>query len=83
MFSARHFDKHVNLMTRMADTLGIDLETEMMTGKLSPESYQARVVACSGCDKAETCEAFLDAAGGHADAAPDYCRNKAVFDPRD
>ena len=80
MFSAHHFDKHIRLMTRMADTLGIDLETEMMSGRLSPESYQSRVFACVGCRNADDCAAFLDASDGTAGAAPGYCRNKAEFD---
>ncbi|MDU8943017.1 DUF6455 family protein [Ovoidimarina sediminis] len=80
MFSTHYFDKHIRLMTRMADTLGVDLETEIMSGRLSPESYRSRVFACVGCQNAGDCAAFLDASGGTAEAAPDYCRNKSVLD---
>ena len=82
MFSAHHFDKHIRLMTRMAETLGTDLEAETMSGRLTPETYQSYVFSCVGCEKAGECASFLDAANGQAKAAPDYCRNKAEFDPR-
>ena len=78
MFS--RFDRHTRLMNRMADALGRDLETEMMAGELTPEAYREKVLRCVGCREADACEALLDGSGGHLDAAPAYCRNRADLD---
>ena len=44
------FKAHEQLMTRMADANGADLDLAMQTGSLSPESYEAAVhnahIAC-------------------------------------
>ena len=79
MFFQR-FDRHARLMSSMADALGHDLETEMLTGRLSPEDYRDKVLRCVGCRNAEGCAQLLATSKGFLDAAPGYCRNKDALD---
>lgn len=74
------FDKHATLVARMADTLDIDLATEMMTGRVTPENYRSFVLSCTACREAGSCEEWLEASGGSAAEAPGYCRNKRMFE---
>ena len=74
------FDRHARLVSRMADTLGHDVEARMMSGDLQPEDFRAMVVKCTGCTQPGACSDWLEAKGGEAEAeAPDYCRNKDVL----
>lgn len=79
MFSFSKYDRHAALMTRMADTVGQDLETKMQMGTLAPQEFRLMVVNCLGCRDAGACEAWLDAQNGLADAAPSFCRNKTAL----
>ena len=80
MFSLSRFDRHATLMTRMADALGRDLETEMLSGRLAPEDYREKILRCVSCADADACAALLDASGDHLDAAPEFCRNRSAFE---
>ena len=70
------FDKHAELVNRMADTLGVDLAEEMLRGNLPPQDLRATVLNCMGCREAGACETWLAAHPEGADATPGYCRNK-------
>ncbi len=74
------FDRHATLVSRMADTLGHDLEADMMSGDLRPEDFRSMVLKCTGCTQPGACSEWLDKQMGHADSTPDYCRNKAVLE---
>ncbi len=80
MLRFSRFDRHVRLMTGLADALGIDLGAEVAAGRLTPEAYRERIFRCVGCDKSDACERFLADAGGFATEAPEFCRNKSEFD---
>lgn len=71
------YDQHTALMTRMADTLGQDLDTQMQMGELPPQEFRTMVFNCLACREAGECKQWLDAQDGLADAPPPYCRNKA------
>jgi hypothetical protein len=70
------FDKHAELVNRMAETLGVDLAEEMLRGNLPPQDLRATVLNCMGCREAGACENWLSDHPEGADATPGYCRNK-------
>ena len=70
------FDKHAELVNRMAGTLGVDLAEEMLRGDFPPQDLRATVLTCMGCREAGACESWLAAHPEGADATPDYCRNR-------
>jgi hypothetical protein len=74
------YDEHAALMQRMAETLGLDLTEEMMSGRWTPEDMQAGVSRCLGCTDPSTCKGWLSAHGEGADEAPGYCRNKDLLE---
>lgn len=70
------FKAHEQLMTRMADANGADLDLAMQTGSLSPESYEAAVHNCTGCSDPDGCKSFLrDERSG----LPNFCRNQDLI----
>jgi len=71
--------RHANLVDRMADALGIDLEEQTYSGQLDPETLCDAVLRCTGCSDPEGCESWLNAQGGVAEAAPIKCRNAQMF----
>jgi hypothetical protein len=76
MLWMNRFDKHADLVGRMAETLGVDLGEQMMRGALPPTDMRAAVMACMGCKAAGDCVTWLDAHAEGSDIAPSYCRNK-------
>jgi hypothetical protein len=71
-------DRHERLMTRMADTLGADLETAEAQGQLPPEMREDMLLACTGCADPTACRHWLET-HDTADAAPGYCRNRDIL----
>ncbi len=69
---------HENLMTRMAGTVGVDLDEAELRGDLAPEQRGEMVLACTGCSDPEGCVQWLKA-NASADATPGYCRNADVL----
>jgi hypothetical protein len=70
------FDKHADLVGRMAETLGVDLGEQMMRGSLPPTEMRSAVMACIGCKEAGDCVTWLEAHAEGSDVTPSYCRNK-------
>lgn len=70
------FDRHAELVDRMAGTLGVDLTGEMLRGDLPPQDLRGIVLTCMGCREAEACEGWLAAHAAGSDVAPGYCRNR-------
>jgi hypothetical protein len=67
-------DRHEGLMTRMAETLGADLDAAELRGALPPEMREDMLQACTGCSDPTACGHWL-ATHDRAEAAPGYCRN--------
>ncbi|MCC1493694.1 hypothetical protein J1C49_13835 [Cognatishimia sp. F0-27] len=63
----------------MATAQGIDLEEEMLRGKMSIPDLEDAVLRCTGCSKPCACERFLDTVQAPIDSAPSYCRNRDLF----
>jgi hypothetical protein len=55
MLWMNRFDKHADLVGRMAETLGVDLGEQMMRGALPPTEMRSAVMACMGCKEAGDC----------------------------
>ncbi len=72
---------HADLVDRMADTLGVDLEEKILEGLLDPCTLSDAVLRCTGCSDTEGCELWLNANRGvGASAAPIMCRNATMFE---
>jgi hypothetical protein len=74
------YDEHSGLMEMMAETLGIDLTEEMMSGRWTPEDMQAGVERCLGCTDPTQCKGWLKDNNAGADETPGYCRNKELLE---
>jgi pyrroloquinoline quinone (PQQ) biosynthesis protein C len=74
------YDKHADLVNRMAETLGVDLAEEMLKGNLPPQEIRSTVMACMGCGEPGACAEWLEAHPEGSEAAPHYCRNKDRFE---
>jgi hypothetical protein len=70
------FDRHADLVDRMAGALGVDLTEEMLRGNLPPQDLRGLVLNCMGCREAKACEGWLAENAAGADVAPGYCRNR-------
>lgn len=71
--------RHTDLVDRMADTLGIDLEEKVYAGQLDPETLCDAVLRCTGCSDPDGCEKWLAAQDGVVENPPIMCRNGEVF----
>jgi pyrroloquinoline quinone (PQQ) biosynthesis protein C len=76
MLWMNRYDKHADLVNRMAETLGVDLAEEMLKGNLPPQDIRSTVMACMGCREPGACAEWLEAHPEGSDAAPSYCCNK-------
>ena len=74
------YRKHADLVDRMANTLGLDLEEKAMEGKLQIDTLGDAVLHCKGCSDPEGCERWLAAQTGTAEEAPGMCRNADLFE---
>lgn len=73
---ARHF-----WMTRsMARVVGLSLSAAMADGRLRPQDYEAMVARCRGCQRLSDCELWLAMQAERAEAAPEFCRHREIFD---
>ncbi|MEO1138535.1 MAG: DUF6455 family protein [Pseudomonadota bacterium] len=71
--------RHTELVDRMADTLGIDLEEAVFAGKLDPNTLCDAVLRCTGCTDPEGCTKWLDACQNGTKHPPVMCRNSDMF----
>ncbi|MEC3861262.1 DUF6455 family protein [Mesobacterium sp. TK19101] len=78
MQSTKTLRRHAQLVDRMADALGIDLEEEALRGHLTISEIDDAVLRCTGCTNPDSCEHWLDT-GPQASDPPGYCRNAELF----
>ncbi|SNT18925.1 DUF6455 family protein [Antarctobacter heliothermus] len=71
--------RHAALVDNMAQARGIDLEEQMLRGKLSMTDLENAVLHCTGCTAVDKCEHWLDAQDATTSDTPEYCRNAALF----
>jgi len=74
------FDRHSNLVSKMADTLGADIVDAAMRGSVPETAIRSAVYGCMTCKDPDACEHWLADHPDGADHTPDYCRNKAMLE---
>ncbi len=71
---------HADLVDKMAETLGIDLEEAVLRGNMEFDEVSDAVLRCTGCSNPDHCAGWLAAhSSDQQDAAPGYCRNLDLF----
>ena len=73
---------HAALFDQMGQAVGLDLQEEAISGRLTFDEIAEAVLRCSRCAHPDTCQDWLgstdrDAVGG---IAPDYCRNRDLLE---
>ncbi|MBP0482445.1 hypothetical protein J5474_08055 [Sagittula sp. M10.9X] len=67
----------------MATAQGLDLEEDMMRGRLGFAALEDAVLRCTGCARPDDCTRWLDGrdakAAAPVGAPPLFCRNEAFF----
>ena len=71
--------RHADLVDRMANVLGLDLEEMMMAGQMQIDTLGDAVLNCTGCSNPNGCEYWLELQDGAAQTAPAICRNADLF----
>lgn len=73
--------RHADLLDRMANATGVDLEQAMMEGRYEIDQLGEAVLACTGCSQPGDCQHWLEAneAKGTTQDPPTYCRNREDF----
>lgn len=71
--------RHAELVDKMADTVGVDLEQAIMEGRMTTDQLSDVVLTCTGCSEVESCARWLAAQDQTAADTPDYCRNTETF----
>lgn len=74
------FKRHAQLVDHMANTLGLDLEEQMLRGKLTFSQLDDAILTCTGCTQPCACEAWLASQDQVAPMPPEYCRNVPLFE---
>lgn len=72
-------NRHADLVDRMANSLGIDLEEKILEGQLQIDTLGDAVLSCTGCSDPDGCERWLESREGVAHDAPAMCRNGELF----
>jgi len=71
--------EHIQLLSRMGQTLGLDLPTAFTEGQINSDDWAEMVLACRGCTITEQCHQWLDHMDRMEEAptrrAPTACRN--------
>ena len=71
--------RRTGLFNKMADTVGVDLGEVIVHDETRATDLRSAVIRCAGCRHDGECQAWMESESSH-DAAPDYCRNKAMLD---
>ena len=73
--------RHAALVDRMAEARGLDLEEEILRGRMTLSDLDDAVLRCTGCAEPGNCEHWLAGRDRTAPAedTPDYCRNRDLF----
>lgn len=79
MPGSRDFTRHARLVDHMATALGIDLEEQMLRGKLGFTQLEDAVLSCTNCTQPCACETWLASLGGTELDPPFFCRNTELF----
>ncbi len=78
MHSRETLKKHAELVDRMANRVGVDLEDAAIRGDVSIDQISDAVLRCTGCANPDHCQSLLNRAEITGNT-PEYCRNKPLF----
>jgi len=70
---------HAGLVDRMAERAGVDLEEEVLRGRLETGAISDIVLKCTACNSSDDCAEFLDSHSNQG-SLPAYCRNARLFE---
>ncbi len=79
MSSTTTLKRHADLVDRMANAVGVDLEEKAMQGQIDFDGISDAVLNCVGCTAVDACEHWLALTVSEADSAPALCRNNELF----
>ena len=79
MQSQATLKRHAALVDHMAQARGIDLEEEILRGKMTFTDLEDAVLRCTGCTRPDACEHWLAAQTGPVTESPAFCRNDDLF----
>ena len=74
----RKIDHRADVMLRMAETLDVDFAAAIARNHDAGHVYRQAVLRCTACPHEDRCTVWMQD-HPHADAAPDYCRNKDIL----
>ncbi|MBW4981049.1 hypothetical protein KZZ07_00715 [Mameliella sp. CS4] len=83
MQSRETLRRHAALVDDMAQARGIDLEEQIMRGKLTVSELEDAVLRCTACTSPETCAHWLGNREDTAAETPAFCRNSGLFSSLD
>jgi hypothetical protein len=67
---------HTELFHQMADALGVNIEKEVLSGRLKLDDLGQSIERCKSCSGPGACKVWLEhATPGAEDTPPGYCRN--------
>lgn len=78
MHNREQLKRHADLVDRMANVRGIDLEEQALRGNVSIDEITDAVLSCTNCTNPEHCQQWLNGRDS-APATPEYCRNADLF----
>lgn len=77
MAGFRKYDDHEQLVGRMAGKVGVDMDEELQSGRVTPDDLTDIVHRCMSCEDPENCKAWLDSRDGMVvGETPPYCVNQ-------
>ncbi len=68
-----------DVMTKMAQTLGVDFSEKIVANERVAAQYKDAVLRCSMCKHEGDCTGWM-AENQNADHTPSYCSNKALLE---
>jgi hypothetical protein len=71
-------DRRAEVMNRMAETLDVDFAAVIAQTPEAVREYRQAVLRCVACGREGECATWM-AEHPHAEAAPDYCRNRDLM----
>lgn len=69
---------HEELFQGMTDRVGADVSTWVYETPRNAAAYRTAMFSCTACTSGEAC-ADWQASHDHAEAAPDFCRNRRML----
>ncbi|AFO92126.1 hypothetical protein D1822_11950 [Phaeobacter inhibens] len=70
---------HATLFDSMAETVGLDLQEEAISGRLRFDEISEAVLRCTRCGGVSACRKWLDKGLRPGAEAPDFCRNRDLL----